>query len=172
MFILITGVPGTGKTTISKTLKKVLNNKYVILNDKEFCKKNDLGKYTKQNEYVVSIPKLNSAFKKFCLQNSYKNIICEGHLWCELNKQNLKLFDFVFELRASPKDIRKRLNERRYPVTKIEDNVFCQETNYVSNNLDLKDVVFYKVNVNNDINKNINKIKKIIYGKNTERKKF
>jgi len=27
MFILITGVPGTGKTTISKTLKKVLNNK-------------------------------------------------------------------------------------------------------------------------------------------------
>jgi broad-specificity NMP kinase len=59
MNILITGVPGTGKSEISKELAKKLKLK--VINDKEFAKKNNLGKEKKidsSKEYVVNLKNL------------------------------------------------------------------------------------------------------------------
>ncbi len=156
MYLLITGVPGTGKTTIAKEL----NKKFIVVNDRNFCIEQKLGRENSSKEQEISIPDLSKATLN--LINSKKNLIFEGHLWAELPKSILKKMDFVFVLVASKTAIRKRLKKRKYPELKIIENVFSQETRYIENLLEQKKVFFYKINVNNNLKANLEKIKKHI----------
>lgn len=155
MNILITGVPATGKSEISKALGKLINHK--VINDKNFCKKNNLGDYKvidSSKEYVVNIKALNTLFK---IENK-ENKIFEGHLWCELSKSNLKSFDYVFLLVASKKLLLERQKKRKYPDIKIIENIFCQDVKYLDDVFNKKEKEYITIKVTNDLESNLKKI--------------
>ncbi len=154
MNILITGVPGTGKSEISKELAKKLKLK--VINDKEFAKKNNLGKEKKidsSKEYVVNLRKLNTCFK-----HKKEDAIYEGHLWSELSKENLNSFDYIFILKASKKILLERQKKRKYPEIKIVENIFCQDVNYIPDLLKEKSTSFKIIKVDNNLKENLSKI--------------
>ena len=149
MNILITGVPGTGKSEISKALAKKLKLK--VINDKEFSRKNNLGKektIDSSKEYVVDITKLNNYFKKTFKEKT----IYEGHLWGELSSANLSRFDMVFVIVVSKKLLIERQKKRGYTDIKIIENVFCQDVKYIQNTLKVKNIPFKIIKANNNLN--------------------
>ncbi len=162
MKILISGIPGVGKSEISKELGK--QKKYKVINDKDYCKKNNLGNFEvieSNKEYVVSIGALNKLISNYL--KSKDNLIFEGHLWCELSKSNLKCFDKIILLTANKKLIYERLKKRGYGPVKIEENIFCQEHGYIPEIFDSKNIKYTKVKINDNIKDNIKKISEKIW---------
>jgi adenylate kinase len=117
MRIIITGSPGTGKSTIAATLSKKLDVELIdikkIVNQKKLCGKN----------HEVDLKALHSALRPFLTQ---KNYIVEGHLACEIKIPA----DFVLVLRTDPFVLKKRLNKRRYSKEKIIENLMAEMLDY------------------------------------------
>lgn len=122
MKLLITGTPGTGKTTISKELGKVL--KIEPINEKDFALKNRLGCFNEENELEIPLISLEKKVNSFLAKK--KNALFEGHVLCETK---LKV-DAVVVLKINPEELESRLEGRRYSPEKIMDNVFCEGIDY------------------------------------------
>ncbi len=128
MLIILTGVPGTGKTSLSLIFKKM---KYKVISINEFVKKKRLFK--KENgEYIVDIKnldkKLTYEVKKLAKKNN--NILIEGHLACELKKINSLHPDLCIILRRKPLLLKKILEKRKYKERKVKDNLECELIDY------------------------------------------
>jgi len=159
MYLLITGYPGTGKTLLSKVLGT--KHKYKVINDKLFSINNKLGKKdVNEKEYVVDITKLNKFFNKFIKTYKNKNLIFEGHLWPEMSKRNLLKFNKIVLLKTDSKLLRKRYEKRDYSLIKIEENLLCEETNYIETILNSKGIRYIIVKTTNNQKKNINELEK------------
>jgi adenylate kinase len=81
--IIISGTPGTGKTSISKLISKKLDAKLISLN-KLIISKNFVERYDEEREtYVADFIKLNKYLKKLIKNTKKEDIeycIIEGHL--------------------------------------------------------------------------------------------
>lgn len=116
MKVSITGTPGTGKTTVTIDLKKILKDfKIIHLND--FIKMENIydGIDEKTDSYLVDVNKLNRIIKKIFY--SEDNVVFESHLSHYLD------VDIVIVLRAHPKIVKERLKQRWYDSKKIQENV-------------------------------------------------
>ena len=165
MLILITGVPGCGKTTIATEIARKSNLNFKVLNDKTYSASNHLGTYEEidnSKEYVVSIRKLNISISNYLKKNKTKNIILEGHLWSELMKVILKKMNFVLVLSVSKRTLRKRLYERNYNVLKVEENVVCQDSNYFENLLKKSKIDYKVIKLDSNLRLNYNKVNKFL----------
>ncbi|MEM4598698.1 MAG: AAA family ATPase [Candidatus Diapherotrites archaeon] len=128
MHIIITGSPGTGKTTLSKKLSRIM--KHRCINELEFAIAKKIGHWdTKENELVVPLTKLKKELLKEI--KSERNLILEGHLLCEVKLP----VDAVILLRVDPEILNERLEMKKYSVTKIADNVFCEGIDYCKKHL-------------------------------------
>lgn len=124
MRIIITGSPGTGKSSIALKLSKLL--KIPIIDLKSIVKKHRLAK---GKESEVDIPKL----RKFLLSDNgpvskSRNYIIEGHLACEMKIPA----DFIIVLRTNPTVLKGRLTKRGYKKFKIEENLMAEMLDYCS----------------------------------------
>ena len=117
MIIVISGTPGTGKTTIAKFLAKKYRLKY-IEGDK-FIQKNKLREdWDKRlRTWNVNTNKLNMALIK--LIKKEKNLVIDSHLGHYLPK---KYVDICIIVKCNPKVLRRRLTERKYHEEKIKHN--------------------------------------------------
>ncbi len=156
MKILITGTPGTGKTAIARKLAKKLNFK--LINEKNFALKTKTGK-KKGKEIEIDTKKFQKKINE--LLKDKKNIIIEGHVLCEMKIKA----DLVFLLRTKRALLEKRLKKKGYNEIKIQDNLFCEETDYCKK----KTLKNYKkvIEVKNEktLNSSLQKILKKIQGK-------
>lgn len=127
MKILITGSPGSGKSTIAKALGKKLE--YSVINEREFAVKRGIGALDKKSkEWVIPLKEIEIKLNKLLNEISARkeNVIVEGHVLCEAKLD----VDLVIVLQASAKTLQKRMKKRNYADEKIFDNLFCAETDF------------------------------------------
>ncbi|MBS3098325.1 AAA family ATPase [Candidatus Woesearchaeota archaeon] len=120
--VIVTGTPGTGKTTLAKKLAKKLDYDYIDIN--KVVKENKLNKeYDKKRKcYVVDINKLNKALIKI-IKNSKKSSIIDSHLSHNLPK---KYVDVCIVTKCDLKELQRRLKKKNYAKQKIRENLDCE----------------------------------------------
>lgn len=130
MFIVITGVPGCGKSITAKILSAKFRfspaGPIEVLHISEFAKAKKLfsGSDKKMKSNIVDLKKLETELKKECAKK--KNLIVEGHTACEIRFDA----DYVFVLRCNPKELEKRLKKRKYSREKIDENMLAEMLDY------------------------------------------
>ncbi|MEM2963435.1 MAG: adenylate kinase family protein [Candidatus Anstonellales archaeon] len=118
--ILLTGVPGTGKTTLAKLISKIGGFSKISIN--AVARKS--GSVKRGGE--VNLRKLEGVLKAEIKRKGEKDIVLDGHLGCEIKLP----LDTVFVLRCDPEKLKVRLRRRKYSKKKIEDNLLCEALDY------------------------------------------
>lgn len=118
MIVIISGIPGTGKTTYSKKLAKEKNLKYIDVN--EIIKNNRLSEgfdKEKQTE-LIDIEKLKKVLIKIIKQN--KDLVIDSHLSHYLPS---KYVDKCYITKCNLKELKIRLQKRGYSKEKVRENL-------------------------------------------------
>ena len=122
--IVVSGTPGTGKTTLSKKLAKKLNFYYVNVNELISKHRLDEGYDKKRKTKIVDIRKLNKYLIKEI--NFIKNIkkisgiIIDSHLSHYLPR---KYADFCIVTKCDIKELNKRLKKKKFNKNKLQENL-------------------------------------------------
>lgn len=120
--IIVTGTPGTGKTTVAKRLAK--QKKAVYLDVNTIIKQYKLNKnYSKKwKSYMVDVDKLNKILIKIIQEHRKReqSLVIDSHLSHYLPK---KYVDLCIVAKCSLKKLRQRLKKRKYSEKKIRENM-------------------------------------------------
>ena len=131
--ICVSGVPGTGKTTLAKKLAKKLNFYYLdvsklILSNKLYegydkkrrTKIVDVKKLTKfLISEIKNFQKLNKS-KKFSQRKLFDGIIIDSHLSHYLPR---KYVDLCIVVKCDIKELNRRLKKKNFHKNKIIENI-------------------------------------------------
>lgn len=116
--IIVSGTPGTGKTTFAKKYAKENNLKYIDV--KKIIEKNDLSdKFDeKRDTLVIDVDKLNIFLIKII--KTHKDIVIDSHLSHYLPK---KYVNKCYITKCNLIELKKRLKTRNYSTEKIRENM-------------------------------------------------
>lgn len=122
MKLVITGVPGTGKTVIASKLAKEMEIPLIDLS--RIAVENELYRKNKDGEKEVKLRELKKKILKI-IRNKSAYLI-EGHLACEFNIP----CERIVVLRCNPNVLEKRLKRRKYSGEKIYENIASEILDY------------------------------------------
>ncbi|MFH1285543.1 MAG: AAA family ATPase [Candidatus Micrarchaeota archaeon] len=123
MKIVITGVPGTGKSTLARLLAKKLKCELLRVNEVVVKKK----LYTRVDEDGAKVVKMRALFEELAKKSGKKkNLVIEGHLACEFKLPA----ELVIVCRCNPKVLEKRLVKRKYASVKKSANTMSEMLDY------------------------------------------
>ena len=117
--IIITGSVCTGKTTLAKKLAKKNNLTYIDINKLIKQHKLSEGFDKKRDCEIIDARKLNKVLIKK-IKSSKKQLIIDSHLSHYLPK---KYVEKCIVCKCSLKELKKRLQKRKYAKEKIEENL-------------------------------------------------
>ncbi|MFX1288030.1 MAG: adenylate kinase family protein [Promethearchaeota archaeon] len=121
--LIISGTPGTGKTTISNKISRFIDAKVISLNELAISE-NLIEKYdTKRETSVINDKKLINFIIETIEYNKKENpefLIFESHFSDIVPEQYI---DFVIILRCDPDELHNRLKRRGYKKEKVRENV-------------------------------------------------
>jgi adenylate kinase len=156
MKIMITGVPGSGKSTYAKLLTKELGIK--SFNDKDFVVDADEIELYGSKVKDVDIVKFEKKARKEL--KGKEEFILEGLLFPETEIE----VDLILILEPNEEELEKRMKEREYSDLKIAENIYCQETNYfyelLTGKIDKEKI--HVIKMDKEIKDNMERILKII----------
>lgn len=117
--IIISGCPGTGKTTLSSSLAKILNVEIISLGElverEELYSHIDSGRDTKVADLDRLVPRIVEL-----INNTEGVVIIEGH-YADIVPSSL--VDLVIVLRTHPEVLSNRLEAKGWSVEKVRENV-------------------------------------------------
>jgi len=120
--IIVTGTPGTGKTTLAKKLSKKLQFHYLDVNG--VIKEYDIseGYDKKRDTNIIDTKKLNLALiqKINNHEKMEKGIIIDSHLSQYLPKRHV---DVCIVTKCNLKELENRLRNKKYSKSKIRENL-------------------------------------------------
>ncbi len=119
--LLITGTPGTGKTSVSKILAQKLESPLVALNDLVDERHLYSGQDPDKGYKVVDLDALSIEIQGIIEDANDEHMIIEGHLSHYFKKEDL--VDLVVVLRTRPSILRKRLKNRAWDDSKVQENI-------------------------------------------------
>ncbi len=115
--IIITGTPGTGKTTLAKLIEKKLQSFHLDLHP--HYKQLSTHYNRKKQCYDLDMKKVEALLKK--TQKRHKHIVLDSHISHLLPKKLVNLC--VILTCSNLKKLEKRLKERKYSKKKIRENL-------------------------------------------------
>ncbi|MEM2131013.1 MAG: AAA family ATPase [Candidatus Woesearchaeota archaeon] len=131
--IIVSGTPGTGKTTIAKKIAKEKKYEYIDVNkviEKQNKKYNIISGFDKKRDSkIIDIDNLNNALIELIKnkQNQEKNkekktkgLIIDSHLAHYLPKEYV---DLCIITKCDLKELKKRLEKRKYSKNKVRENL-------------------------------------------------
>ena len=161
--LIVSGTPGTGKTTVSKNLLNYLKAKIISLNELAISEKLIINYDTERETSVINEKKLVSyviKLIKYYNKLDLELLIIESHFSDIVPVQYI---DFVIILRCDPDELCVRLKKRGYKKEKIRENVQSEilgnSANYFLNKQLNKPIMEIDTT-----NKNIDLITKTIIG--------
>jgi len=117
--IIVTGTPGTGKTTVAKKLAKPLGCRYVDVNQVIAHHKLSEGYDRKRKCKIIDTKKLNLTLIKL-IKASKEGLVIDSHLSHFLPN---KYVDTCIVTRCKLKTLKRRLTRRGYDKDKIKENL-------------------------------------------------
>ena len=125
--VLITGVPGTGKSTAARLLSEKLSAAHVDIGKLALAMGLYSGTDPSDGAKVVRLSPLEKEAKSAIeAELVTRPVIADGHLGCEMRLPAL----IVFVLRCEPKTLRARLSLRGYSQQKIAQNALSEALDY------------------------------------------
>lgn len=119
MIIIVSGTPGTGKTTIAKKIAKERNAEYIDVN-KVITKYNISDGYDrKRKTKIIDVKRLNKVLIKI-IKSSKKDLVIDSHLSHYLPP---KYVDLCIITKCDLKTLKKRLKKKGYSTEKIKENL-------------------------------------------------
>ncbi|RLE54770.1 MAG: hypothetical protein DRJ40_10240 [Thermoprotei archaeon] len=127
--VLITGTPGTGKTTVAKKLSQVLNAEYIDVGS--FCLSHNLCvEYdARRDTYVIDLERARSELREYLAELS--KVVVDTHIPSVMPPD---LVTHIFVLRLHPLELVKRLRARySSKEEKIAENVLAEYIGVIAN---------------------------------------
>ncbi len=124
--IIVTGTPGTGKTTISKHLCEMYSLRYIDVNRVISSKGLSIGYDEERDCRIVDDKRLVNELKvlidafKSQRSSKFNGIVIDSHLSHYLPKSYVNL---CIVTRCSLQILKKRLKERGYSAAKVRENL-------------------------------------------------
>ena len=121
--IVVSGTPGTGKTTYAKKVAKGKDYKYIDVNRVIADSKLAEGYDKKRDTKIIDVKKLNNALILIINEEKkkkMKGVVIDSHLSHYLSK---KLVDLCIITKCSLKTLKKRLEKRGYSKDKVRENM-------------------------------------------------
>lgn len=121
--IIVTGTPGTGKTTIAEKTAK--EKGYILINVNKLIEEKNLSEgYDKEKQCaIIDVKKLNEILINlfdFYRKKNKKGLVIDSHLSHYLPS---KYVDLCVVTKCDLGKLRKRLEKRRYFESKIRENL-------------------------------------------------
>jgi adenylate kinase len=118
--IIVTGTPGTGKTTLSKKLAKKLQYRYLDVH-KLISQYNISEGYDKKRDTdIIDSKKLNLALIGEINSHKGKGVIIDSHMSHYLPKRHV---DLCMVTKCDLKELEKRLKTKKYSREKTRENM-------------------------------------------------
>lgn len=120
--IIVTGTPGTGKTTVAIQLAKKIKYQYVDVNN--IIKKEKLSSgYDRKNKCkIIDEKKLSNVIVKM-IKNAESGLVIDSHLSHHIP---FSAVDICIVTKCNLKLLKRRLSRRKYGKKKIRDNLDCE----------------------------------------------
>ncbi|NVM01134.1 MAG: AAA family ATPase [Candidatus Helarchaeota archaeon] len=117
--IILSGTPGTGKTTIAKILSEALNANLIDIN-KEVIENQFYTFDSERETKIADIKKLKKHLKKIIQEIHSEYILVEGH-YADILPDELVYKAII--LRTHPEILKKRLEQKKFSGKKISENL-------------------------------------------------
>lgn len=123
--VIVTGTPGTGKTTIAKKLAKKLGYHYIDVNKLIYGHKLYEGYDRKRKTKIVDVDKLSMFLTDYVKQlkkqkNKTKGIIIDSHLSHYFPRRYV---DFCIVVKCDIRELNERLRRKGFGKSKIQENL-------------------------------------------------
>ena len=152
MIIAISGTPATGKTEVAKEVANKLGFRYVSLN--RLAEEKDLyaGYDDERDCKIVDTEAVSGEIKK----RKNENLVIESHYAHDVYS------DVLIILMCELKELKKRMEKRKWPGTKIRENMDSEIMEVIKTEALESGKKFYEVDSSGSLSKTVKEILKIV----------